>query len=156
MVFLGEESKSTAVEHNSKPSSASKEVGDSPYGVATEKWMQQNNVSGEEFDRVYHLRPDGSFDIHDAPGRSKKEKTLNAYVLTGLGRFLTTNDREFEDSLARGFCETIGCYDPANHAAYMKAKGPEFSGDKKKGYSLTNVGVKRGAALVKEVAGGAK
>ena len=90
------------------------------------------------------------------PGRSKKEKTLNAYILTGLGRFLTKNDRVFDDALARGFCETIGCYDPANHAAHLKDKGPEFTGDKSRGYSVTNLGIKRGAALVKEHAGAAK
>jgi hypothetical protein len=35
----------------------------------------------------------------------------------------------------------------------MKKTGPEFTGDRSKGYSLTNPGIKRGAALVKEVAG---
>jgi hypothetical protein len=118
--------------------------------------MQQYSVSPEELDQVFHFKGDGIFDIHDAPGKSKKEKTLNTYILTGVGRFLITNNREFDDQTVRGFCETIGCYDRANHAAYMKAKGPEFSGDKKKGYSLTNVGVKRGATLVKEVAATAK
>jgi hypothetical protein len=105
---------------------------------------------------VFHFNDDGTFDIHDAPGKSKKEKTLNTYILTGVGKYLTTKTRDFDDSMARGFCESIGCYDPANHASHLKNKGSEFSGDKNKGYSLTNVGVKRGAALVKELAGAVK
>jgi hypothetical protein len=63
----------------------------------------------------------------------------------------------FENAMARGFCEKIGCYDQANHAVHLKKnKGGEFSGDKNKGYTLTSVGMKRGAALVKELAGAAK
>jgi hypothetical protein len=154
MLFLGETSVST--ERGAEAADAQKEVGDGNYPAGARTWMKQNGVSAEELDMVFHFGSDGTFDIHDAPGKSKKEKTLNTYILTGLGRYLTTSERGFEDSLARGFCETIGCYDPANHAAHLKDKGAEFSGDKSKGYTLTNVGVKRGAALVKEVAGAAK
>ncbi|MGY8662463.1 hypothetical protein Q3C01_08855 [Bradyrhizobium sp. UFLA05-109] len=118
------------------------------------KWMKQNSVSAEELDQVFHFGSDGAFDLLNAPGRSKKEQTLNTYILTGLGKYLSSSgDRTFDDATARQFCETIGCYDQANHAAHLKNRGPEFTGDKNKGYALTNPGVKRGAVLVKEVAG---
>ena len=118
-------------------------------------WMQQNDISPEELDRVFHFQANG-FDIHGAPGKSKREQTLNAYILTGLGVFLTTDERKFTDAMARGFCETIGCFDSPNHAKYRKKKVTEFSGDKSRGYSLSNVGLKRGAMLVKELAGHAR
>ena len=156
MMFLGETTMSAPAEHKGEVTGPDKNASDGIYPAAVSAWMQQNNVSDEELDQVFHFKGDGSFDIHDVPGKSKKEKTLNAYILAGLGKFLTTNDRAFDNVMARGFCETIGCYDAPNHAAYLKVKGPEFSGDKNKGYSLTNVGVKRGAALVKELASAAK
>jgi hypothetical protein len=128
------------------------------YSAQITKWMKQNNVSAEELDRVFHFNADGStFNLLHAPGKSKKEQVVNTYTLTGLGKFLAANDRSFDDATARNFCETIGCLDTTNHATYLKKnKGGEFTGDKTKGYSLTNVGIKRGAVLVKEkeVAGG--
>lgn len=126
--------------------------GDRPAHVA--QWMKQNGVSDEELDQVFHFNDDGSVDLLDAPGGSKKEKTLNTYILTGLGKYLATKERTFDDATARAFCDTFGCYDQANHSVYLKSRGPEFTGDKNKGFSLTNPGIKRGGALVKEVASG--
>jgi hypothetical protein len=127
------------------------------YPSATAAWLKQNSVTEDELDQVFHFGADGTFEIHDVPGESKKQKTLNTYILTGLGRYLATGQREFDDTLARRFCQTIGCYDPGNHSKYLgDYKGPEFAGDKSKGYVLANPGAKRGAALVKELAGAAK
>lgn len=156
LVFLG--GTPTAAERTSTTTaSVGEDVTLEGYPEQAKKWMEQHAVSTDELDRVFHLQGDGSFDIHDAPGKSKKDKTLNTYVLTGLGKFLATGDRAFEDAVARGFCEKIGCYDPNNHAIHLKKhKGGEFSGDKKKGYTLTSVGIKRGAELVKQLTGAAK
>jgi hypothetical protein len=156
MTYLGEVTKAAPTETKAGAAGARERAGDENYPAAASKWMERHGISDEELDQVFHFNKDGSFAIHDAPGRSKKEKTLNAYILTGLGKYLTTNDKAFDDAPARAFCEDIACYDPANHAVHLKHKHPEFSGDKKKGYTLTNVGVKRGAELVKELAGAAK
>lgn len=124
---------------------------------AVASWIKQNNITSDMLDQVFHFGGNGTFEIHDAPGKSKKEKTLNTYILTGLGKYLSTGEANFDDALARNFCNTIGCYDAANHAAHLKDyKGPEFTGDKNKGYTLTNPGKKKGATLVKELAGAAK
>jgi hypothetical protein len=156
MVFLGEKVKGKPTESTFDALGAGNNVSDNEeYPIAVRKWMQQYSVLPDEFDKVFHLKDDG-FDIHGAPGKSRKEKTLNTYILTGAGMFLTTGDRKFNDALARGFCETIGCFDSPNHAKYLKEKGAEFSGDKGKGYTLTKVGEKRGAELVKEQAAGTK
>lgn len=155
MLFLGEtpsvqaERKSLAADQGNTPSGGG-------YPPRITSWMKKYGVSADELDQVFHFKDDGSFDIHDAPGKSKKEKSLNTYILTGVGKYLTSDERVFDDALAREFCQTIGCFDQANHAAHLKDKGPEFSGGKSKGYSITNAGVKRGAALVKELASVAK
>jgi hypothetical protein len=130
-------------------------LGEAAYPTQIKKWMRQNSVTSDELDRAFQFHADGAFDIHDVPGKSKKEQTLNTYIMTGLGRYLATGERRFDDAAARQTCEDVGCYDQANHAQTLKTKGAEFSGDKARGYTLSNVGIKRGAALVKELAAGA-
>ncbi len=128
---------------------------DQVHSAAIQKWLKQNNVSGAELEQVFHFGENGSFDIFDAPGATKKDRMLNTYVLTGLAKFLATGERNFDDATARKYCEQFGCYDQANFAAHMRDRGADFTGEKARGYTLTNVGIKHGAALVKELAGGA-
>jgi hypothetical protein len=122
----------------------------------TRAWMKQNVVNQDELDAVFNFNADGTFEIINTPGKSKKEKSINAYVLTGLGKYLATGERGFDDATARDACERNSCYDAANHATYLKDRDGEFTGDKAKGYSMTYPGLKRAAVLVKEVAGTAK
>lgn len=115
-------------------------------------WMKQYGISVEQTHQVFHL-DNGTAEVIAAtiPGKNKKEQTFNAYILTGIARLLATGDPSFEDKVARSLCENAGCYDSANHAAYMKSKGNEFTGSKDKGWTLTSPGLKRGAALVQEL-----
>ena len=104
-------------------------------------WMKQNDVSAEQLEHVFHFGPDGTVElIGTLPGRSRREQTLAAYVLSGLGNFLISGDGSFDDETARGRCETAGCFDAGNHAKFLKDKGNEFTGDKRKGWSLTSPG----------------
>jgi hypothetical protein len=155
LTFLGEPVSSSKQKVTVSDAAAgdADDIADGDYPTHFSKWMKQNSVSSEELDHVFHFNADNSFDILEVPGISKREQTLNTYVLTGLGNYLAANDRSFADSTARAFCEKIGCYDQANHSVYLKNKGPEFSGDKSRGFVLTSLGVRRGAVLVKEVAG---
>jgi hypothetical protein len=156
MLFLGER-QAPADDKQTRAESGTNDVVGRSHSAAVSRWMADNDISTQDLDRVFHIKDDGNFDLHDVPGKSKKEQTLNTYILTGVGKFLTTDGRAFDDSTARDFCEKIGCYDGPNHAAQLKKnKGGELSGDKKQGYALTNIGMKRGAALVKELAGAAK
>lgn len=155
MTYLGEKSK-PATKSQAGGADTDDDAGDGNYPAGVAKWMRQNAVSAEALDQVYDFRDNGTFEIHDAPGNSNKEKTLNAYTLVGVGNYLSTNARSFDDATARAVCKRLGCLDEANHASTLKSKHPEFSGDKKSGFMITNVGVKRAAELVKEVAGGGK
>jgi hypothetical protein len=115
-------------------------------------WMKQNGVSLEDLQQVFHLET-GSAEViaGDIPGKNKKEKTYNAYILIGLSKLLSTGGPAFDDKTARALCESSGCYDQANHSAHIKERGNEFTGTKEKGWSLTAPGLKRAAALVKEM-----
>jgi len=121
--------------------------------VRARAWMKQNNVSPEELEQVFHLE-DGGADViaGEIPGKNKKEKALNAYVLVGLGKLLAAGNAAFDDKEARSLCESSGCYDQANHSSTIKDKGNEFTGSKEKGWTLTAPGLKRAALLVKEIA----
>jgi hypothetical protein len=155
MMFLGETAKAPNRKREDAPKDDIHDDDSSDYSPSIQKWMKKSGVTAAEFDQAFHFRADGTFDVLAVPGRSKKDQTLNTYVLTGLGKFVASGDRSFDDAMARGFCEKIGCYDQANHAAHIKGNGSTFSGDKKKGFSLSNVGVTRGIAIIKELAGGA-
>jgi hypothetical protein len=155
MVFLGEQTSS--LKKTAKDTGSGEIASDDRFSMAAGKWMQKYDISADELDQVFHVADDGSFDIHDVPGSSKKDKTLNTYILVGLGKFLTTGEQSFDDSMARHLCENLGCYDAANHAAHLrKYRGPELTGNKKKGYTLTAAGLKGAAAIVKQLAGANK
>jgi hypothetical protein len=132
MMFLGETSVSPPKLKQKNGGSEGSDEGEGSeegdYSPHVTKWMKQNDVSAEELDRVFHFNKDGTFDLLHAPGNSKKEQTQNTYILTGLGKYLSTNDRAFDDATARGFCEKIGCFDKSNHATHIKNR-PEFAGD---------------------------
>lgn len=122
-----------------------------PVPPRARNWMKQNGVSSAELQQVFHI-VDGQADvIATVPGRNKKEQTFNAYILTGLGQLLLTGSPTFADRAARELCEAVGCYDSANHAAYLKDKGSEFAGSKDKGWTLTAPGLKRASDLVKDL-----
>jgi hypothetical protein len=101
---------------------------------------------------VFEFRDGEPFKVLAVPGKGKKPQTLAMYHLVGLGTYLETGKRDFTDATVRQYCKDYGCYDPANHAAYLDDKHPAFTGDKNSGWLLTVPGIKVAAAIVKEVA----
>lgn len=130
---------------------ANGETSDLPARART--WIKQHGVSREELQQVFHLQ-DGSAELiaGEIPGKNKKEKTLNAYILTGLAKLLSTGSAGFDDKSARALCVSSGCYDDSNHSSTIRDKGNEFAGTKDSGWTLTAPGLKRAASLVKEIA----
>lgn len=116
-------------------------------------WTKQYGIDMDQIQQVFHVE-NGTAEVIAAsiPGKGKKEQTYNAYILTGIARLLAAGEPTFDDKSARSLCESAGCYDSANHAAYMKNKGNEFTGGKDKGWTLTAPGLKRGAEIIKELA----
>lgn len=113
--------------------------------------MKQNGISPDHAVHVFEFREGEPFKVLAVPGRGKKPQTLAMYHLVGLGTFLETGKREFTDATARQYCKDYGCYDPANHAAYLDDKHPAISGDKNSGWLLTVPGIKVAVGIVREI-----
>jgi hypothetical protein len=117
-------------------------------------WMRTNDVSQEQLDAVFHIEGD-TVDLlaSEVPGKDGKLKTVNAYVLTGLGQLVKTGDAKFTDKEGRAACTKYACYQPNNHSTIMKEAKTVLTGDKTRGWTVTGPGLKAAAALVKEIAG---
>lgn len=114
-----------------------------------QKWMKQVGVKPEELDNLFNFTAD-SVDLLLPPGKTKKDTTLNTYVLFGLSQYLRSGSLAFADTDARRACADAGCFDQANHAATIKDRGNLFSGDKDAGWTLSAAGLTRAAALIKQ------
>lgn len=122
------------------------------FGSRAQTWIKQNDLSIDELESVFLIKS-GAVEVivSDIPGKGKREKTHNAYILTGIAKLLSSDTPSFDDKTAREVCSSTGCIDNANHAKYLKDKGNEFSGSKDKGWMLTAPGLKRGAVLIKDL-----
>ena len=116
-------------------------------------WLKQTGINSTQLDEVFHITGDQAEIIAASiPGKTDKEKTLNAFVLTGVSRLIAVGDAAFDDKLARQVCKSLGCYNDTNHASYLKDKGNRLAGSKEQGWKLTAPGLSHGAALIKEMA----
>ena len=152
MMLLGESESgiASATESGSASENSDIEVVSLPQRART--WMKQNGISKADLDQVFHITSEHAEVIAPhMPGRSKKDQMYNAYILTGIGQLLMKGVVAFPDNAARGLCKSSGCYDDANHSAYLRDRGNEFSGTKDKGWILTAPGLKRAAELIKEL-----
>jgi len=132
------------------PSGSAPDVGALPTRAQT--WMKQNQLSLEQLQQGFHMDGDTVEVIaSEIPGATNREKVRNAYILTGIGRLLTTGEPKFDDKAAREICEKYGFYDPTNHSKYVKG-GNELSGKKETGWILTAPGLKHGAVLIADIA----
>jgi|GEM_PF-806352 len=114
------------------------------------KWIKDAQFTEEELESVFYSSgSEYQIIASDVPGTSKKDKTINAYILVGASRFLETGEPNFTDQEARVYCETIGCYDSTNHAKYMKDKGNYITGNKNSGWTLTMPGLKAAVEVIR-------
>ena len=146
--FLGETEPGAAQESSHQ----SEEQPRTNVGARAKSWLKQNSLSDQQIEQVFHLE-EGNCSViaTELAGKSKKEKTLSAYVLAGTASLLSTDNPNFDDKPARELCESSGCYDSTNHAKYLQQKGNWLTGSKDKGWTITGPGLSRAAAMVKEL-----
>jgi hypothetical protein len=87
------------------------------------------------------------------PGKSKRQQTIESYVISGLSSFIQAGEPSFSDKDARVLCQKIGCYDSPNHHNYTRGFGNLIVGSKEEGWRLTNPGLNRAAQIVRELTG---
>jgi hypothetical protein len=125
-------------------------------GVASKaaSWLQKNHLTRDQLDQVFSI-DDKTFDVIAAkmPGKSKRQQTVEAYIICGLKSFLQTGEPNFTDKEGRQLCQKVGCYDQPNHHNYLKAFGNRIGGSKDSGWKLTNPGLTDAAQLIKQLAG---
>jgi hypothetical protein len=114
--------------------------------------MRKYAITDGQLNHVYSISPD-EIDVIAAsmPGKSKRQQTLEAYVLCGLRAFIRSGDGRFDDKEGRGLCQKLGCYDAATHYNYIKAFGNLLSGSREGGWKMTNPGFERAAQIVKQL-----
>jgi len=93
---------------------------------------------------------DGQVDIHvnTIPGRSKREQTINCYLLVGLRGFLASDSAAFSDSEALALCKHTQAYDKNNHTKFRALLGNLVNGSKDDKFELSGPGLKAAAELI--------
>lgn len=124
------------------------------FATGVKQWMKKNELTSEDVEQAFHFEEGRLNIIVDLPSKSKRDNTITIYTLMGLGTYLFTGERKFSDADARDACSKHSAYDANNHAATMNALRSELTGDKKNGWTITMPGLKKGAALVKELVAG--
>lgn len=153
MTMLGDSAVIGSGKSGNENASDDDDAGTLTYHAKAKPWMKKYGVTTEQLGQVFHIE-NGVAQVvaHEAPGTNTKQKTINAYVLTGIGQLLATGEAKFDDKAGRAVCKAMGCYNEGNHAAYIGDKGNVLGGTKEMGWTLTGPGLKSGADLVKGLA----
>ena len=120
-------------------------------GPKAVKWTQKHGITRAMLDEVFHLT-DSQVDIiaSGVPGASRREMTVNCYLLSGLRGLLKDDVPSFDDGEAIEVCKRMAAYDKNNHTTNRQAVGNKMSGSKPK-FTLTGPGETAAAELVKQM-----
>lgn len=131
---------------------APEEFSDIQIGPRAQRWISRNGIARAMLDEVFHFT-DGAVAISadSIPGTSRREKTVNCYLLSGARALLETDTAAFNDSDAMAETKRLACYDKNNHTTYRAAVGNKMTG-KKPEFTLTVPGENAAADLVKQIA----
>ena len=165
MVFLGEEIVGSAKPSTHESSSAENNQPNgkhrpaieiaNDFGEKLKRWMVKHQVDRGALDNLFHIEQEVVELIADSvPGRSKKDKTINCYLLVGIKNLIQNDEARFADKEAMEFCQRTLSYDKNNHTAHRQALSSRASGDRSSGFSLTVPGLRDAAKLVKEMGEG--
>lgn len=126
------------------------DAGDFP--PAAGRWLKKNGLEIDTLEHYFHF-DDGNVQPIELPGdgKSKREKTINTYLMQGVAALLQSGTAAFDETAARDQCRKLGCYDSPNHGKYLKQFGNQITGSKSNGWKLTVPGLTAAAKLLKPV-----
>ncbi len=159
LVLLGEDEQPVSGKVHRQDSSLSgqSEVGDNrttstQLGEQAHRWMVKHKVTEDQLHQVFHI--DGkSIEIiaDDVPGNSRREQTVNCYLLVGIRNLLQNDEARFQDKEALEYCQITHAYDRNNHTTHRQSLSNRVSGDRKQGFALTVPGLRDAAKIVKQM-----
>jgi hypothetical protein len=133
------------------PSQDAGDLSDLKLGPKALRWAHKHGITRAMLDEVFHLS-DGQVDItaSSVPGTSKREMTVNCYLLSGLRGLLKDDAPSFDDGDAIALCKRLTAYDKNNHTSHRQAVGNRMTGAKPT-FTLTGPGETAAADLVKRM-----
>lgn len=128
-----------------------------PVGPKSRSWAKRHKLGLHDLERIFYFH-DGTVALHvtEVPGDSKKEKTVNCYLLQGTRSFLESDAASIDESVTLSFCKHVGAYDKNNHTTNRAAVANRMTGSRKEGFELTGPGLKAAGDLISEIARGAE
>lgn len=127
----------------------------SKFGIKATRWMSQNGIATSVIDEIFHKEGDKvGIIVGGIPGRGKKVKAQNCYLLSGVSALLESEEPKFSDAEAVSLCKHMGCYDQANHAKTRSDLGNIVAGTKASGFTLPAPGLRSAAELIKTMTSG--
>lgn len=117
------------------------------------KWMRRNGLQPEKLSSVFSLGVD-EIDLvaKSVPGKGKKERMRNVFLLKGVANYLGTGSPRFTYDEVKEALVHYDAYDSSNFAAFAKTLSADVSGSKESGYTLTARGLTNATTLLKEIA----
>lgn len=128
------------------------EFGDLQLGPKALRWAQKHGLTRTMFDEVFHFT-NGGVDViaTEVPGASKREMTVNCYLLLGARGLLKGDVPSLDDNDAIALCKRLAVYDKNNHTTNRLAVGNKMTGTKP-AFALTGPGEAAAADLIKQMA----
>lgn len=141
----------TPLAANGKADSVEDEHGDTAKLTTKAKaWIEKHGLTRDRLENFFHFDNEKVTCIELAgDGKSKRENTINTYLLLGVAALLGKGEPEFNDDEARKLCSYFGCFDSPNHAKYIKEFGNVITGNKSSGWKLTAPGLATAADHIK-------
>jgi hypothetical protein len=120
------------------------------FGPTAQRWLTQNQIQVENIENLFHVSGDDAIPIFSSvPGASRREQTVNCYLLAGVRRLLATDEAIADDKEAVELCQQVRAYDKNNHTSNRKSLGAKVTGSRENGFKLTVPGLREAARLIK-------
>jgi hypothetical protein len=126
-------------------------LGEMSLGPKALRWAQKHGITSAMLEEVFHITSQ-SVDVtaSSVPGASKREMTVNCYLLSGLRGLLKDDLAVLDDSDAIALCKRLTAYDKNNHPTHRRSVGNRMTGAKPY-FTLTGPGETAAAEVVKQM-----